>query len=97
MPAEFHFLRPEWLWGIPAVIACAVLLARRHLGPGNWQKVVDAALAPHVLSTSTGRRADLRWWLLGVGGIVAMLALAAQEMRLCLGDGVVVGVEAERG
>ena len=76
MPAEFHFLRPEWLWGIPAVIACAVLLARRHLGPGNWQKVVDAALAPHVLSTSTGRRADLRWWLLGVGGIVAMLALA---------------------
>jgi Ca-activated chloride channel family protein len=76
MPADFHFLRPEWLWGIPAVIACAVLLARRHLGPGNWQKVVDATLAPHVLSTSAGRRADLRWWLLGGAGIVAMLALA---------------------
>ena len=76
MPAEFHFLRPEWLWAIPAVIACAVLLARRHLGPGNWQKVVDAALAPHVLSTSASRGSDLRWWLLGVGGVIAVLALA---------------------
>lgn len=76
MPADFHFLRPDWLWGIPVVIACAVLLARRHLGPGNWQTVVDAALAPHVLSTTASRRADLRWWLLGVGGVIAILALA---------------------
>ncbi len=76
MPAEFHFIRPEWLWGIPVVVACALLLARRHLGPGNWQNVVDDALAPHVLSTTATRRADPRWWLLGIGGIIAMLALA---------------------
>jgi Ca-activated chloride channel family protein len=76
MPAEFHFLRPEWLWAIPVIIVCALLLARRHLGPGNWQQVVDDALAPHVLSTTAGRRADLRWWLLGIGGAVATLALA---------------------
>jgi Ca-activated chloride channel family protein len=76
MPAEFHFLRPEWLWGIPVVIACALLLARRHLGPGNWQNVVDDALAPHVLSTTASRRADLRWWLLGLVGTLAILALA---------------------
>jgi Ca-activated chloride channel family protein len=76
MPAEFHFIRPEWLWGIPVVIACALLLARRHLGPGNWQNVVDDALAPHVLSTTATRRADLRWWLLGLGGVIATVALA---------------------
>ena len=76
MPAEFHFIRPEWLWGIPIVIAAAVLLARRHLGPGNWQNVVDDALAPHVLSTTASRRADLRWWLLGLGGVIATVALA---------------------
>jgi Ca-activated chloride channel family protein len=76
MPAEFHFLRPEWLWAIPVVVVCALLLARRHLGPGNWQNVVDDALAPHVLSTTASRRADPRWWLLGIGGIVAILALA---------------------
>ena len=76
MPADFHFLRPEWLWAIPAVIVGAILLARRQLGPGSWQKVVDPALAPHVLSGSSNRKSDLRWWLLGIGGVVAALSLA---------------------
>jgi len=76
MPADLHFLRPEWLWAIPAVIVGAILLARRQLGPGSWQKVVDPALAPHVLSGSSNRKSDLRWWLLGIGGVVAALSLA---------------------
>jgi Ca-activated chloride channel family protein len=76
MPADFHFLRPEWLWAIPAVIVAAILLARRKLGPGSWQKVVDPALAPHVLSGSSNRKSDRRWWLLGVAGVVAALSLA---------------------
>ena len=76
MLAEFHFLRPEWLWVVPAVIACTILLARRQLGPGSWQHVVDAALAPHVLSRSATRRADYRWWLLGLGGVIAAVAIA---------------------
>ena len=76
MPADFHFLRPEWLWAIPGVIVAAILLARRQLGPGSWQKVVDPALAPHVLTGSSNRKSDLRWWLLGIGGVVAALSLA---------------------
>ena len=76
MPADFHWLRPEWLWAIPAVIATAVLLARRQLGPGNWQKVVAPALLPFVLSDTPGGRADRRWWLLGIGGVIAVLSLA---------------------
>ena len=76
MPADVHFIRPEWLWAIPVVIVTAVLLARRQLGPGNWQKVVDPALAPHVLAGSARRKSDLRWWLLGVTGVIAALALA---------------------
>lgn len=76
MPADFHWLRPEWLWAIPAVIATAVLLARRQLGPGNWQRVVAPALLPFVLSNASGGRADRRWWLLGIGGVIAVLSLA---------------------
>ena len=76
MPAEFHFLRPEWLWALPAVIAGTLLLAYRKLGPGSWQHVVAPALAPHVLSRSAARAADSRWWLLGIGGVLAVLALA---------------------
>ena len=50
MFAEFHFLRPEWLWAVPAVIAAVSLLAFRKLGPGRWQSVIDPVLVPHVLS-----------------------------------------------
>jgi len=76
MPAELHFLRPEWLWAIPAVVAAALLLARRRLGPGSWQQVVDPALLPHVLSGSVHRKGDLRWWLVGITGVIAALAMA---------------------
>jgi len=76
MPAEFHFLRPEWLWAVPLVLACTVLLARRQLGAGNWQHVVQASLAPYVLSRSATRRSDYRWWLLGLCGVIAVIALA---------------------
>lgn len=76
MLADFHFLRPEWLWAIPLVILAAVLLARRRLGPGSWEHVIDAGLAPHVLLRRATRRADYRWWLVGLAGVVGLLALA---------------------
>ena len=76
MPADFHFLRPDWLWALPLVIAAVILLAYRKLGAGNWQNVVDPALAPFVLSRSAKRRSDYRWLLLGIGGVLAVIALA---------------------
>jgi Ca-activated chloride channel family protein len=76
MPAEVHFVRPEWLWAIPAVVAAAILLARRRLGPGSWQTVVDPALAPYVLAGAPRRKSDLRWWLVGIAGLIAVLSLA---------------------
>jgi len=76
MPAEFHFLRPDWLWALPLVIAAVLLLAYRKLGAGNWQNVVDPELAPFVLSRSAKRRSDYRWLLLGLGAVLAVVALA---------------------
>ena len=76
MLAEFHWLRPEWLFAVPAVLLFAALLARGKLGTGNWRAVIDAALLPFVLSRAPGRGRDYRWWLLGLAGIVAVVALA---------------------
>ncbi len=76
MPAEFQWIRPDWLWALPAVVAVTVLLARRRLGPGSWQTIVDPALAPHVLSDRAGGGAGLRWWLVGLVGVLAVVALA---------------------
>ena len=76
MLADFHFLRPDWLWAVPLAVACAVFLARRQLGPGSWRNVVDASLVPYVLSRSANRGADYRWWLVGIGGVIAAVAMA---------------------
>ena len=76
MPAEFHWLRPEWLFAIPVIVFIAVLLARGKLGAGNWQSVIDPELMPFVLSRDPGRGTDYRWWLLGLGGVIAVVALA---------------------
>ena len=77
MPADLHFIRPEWLLLVPVVIAAALLLAYRRLGPGSWQHLIDPELAPHVL---TGARVaadrDLRWVTFGVVGVLAAIALA---------------------
>ncbi len=76
MLSEFHFLRPEWLLALPGVIGAAVFLARRRLGPGSWRTVVAAPLLPYVLDDATTGRGDSRWWLVGIGGVIAVLALA---------------------
>lgn len=76
MLSDLHLIRPEWLWAIPGVVVATVLLARRKLGLGAWQNVVDPALAPHVLSRSAARRSEGRWWLAGIGGVIAVVALA---------------------
>jgi len=76
MPADFHWIRPEWLYAIPVLVVLAVLLARGKLGSGNWQAVIDPALMPYVLSRDPGRGTDHRWWLMGLGGVIALVALA---------------------
>lgn len=76
MPAEFHFLRVEWLWALPAVLLLTFALARRQLAPGSWQRIVDPALVPYVLSRRQMKGMSHRWWLAAIGGVLATIALA---------------------
>jgi len=76
VPADFQWLRPEWLYALPLIVALAIMLARGKLGSGNWQAVIDRELMPYVLSRDPGRGTDYRWWLLGFGGVIAIVALA---------------------
>ncbi|MDX1403947.1 MAG: VWA domain-containing protein [Woeseiaceae bacterium] len=81
MLAEFHFLRPEWLWALPLIGLMIYALAHRQLSPGNWQRVVDPALAPFVLSRAQIRRLNYRWWLALIGGVLAVLSLAGPSWQ----------------
>lgn len=76
MPEQLHFLRPEWLWAIPVVFLVTLTLARRRLAPGSWRRVIAPALVPYVLSSKQTQGLGYRWWWLGLGGILAVMALA---------------------
>ncbi len=76
MLADFHWIRPVWLLAVPLIVAIAVLLAKRQLGAGHWRDVIDPVLLPHVLSRAPGRGTDHRWWLLGLVGVITVVAMA---------------------
>jgi Ca-activated chloride channel family protein len=58
------------------VVATALLFARRRLGPGSWEMIVDPQLAPYVLSGSQKSGFDHRWLILALAGVLGVLALA---------------------
>lgn len=76
MIASFHFIRPLWLL---ALIPLAWLLWRywrqRQQG-NNWQSVCDPHLLPHLLVNGQGPASRAPLWLLGIAGLLSILALA---------------------
>jgi len=76
MLAEFHFIRPQWLWILPLVLLLTLALAQRKLSAGSWHRVISPALAPYVLSSKPVSGLVYRWWLLAIGGMLAALSLA---------------------
>jgi len=76
MLANFHWLRPDWLWALPLIGLTTYALARRQLAPGSWQSIIDPALAPYILSRAQIKGLSYRWWLILIGGVLAVTALA---------------------
>ena len=74
--AAFHFLRPEWLWGLLPLVGLLVFLAKRGANAHVWESVCDAHLLPHVLVGTTGAKSRSPIILLGLGWTLALVALA---------------------
>lgn len=74
--ANFHFLRPGWLWALlPAALLFALLRwQRRH--SSNWEKAVDAELLPHLLDKPDARASRNPLLLALLAWALAALALA---------------------
>ena len=72
----FHFLRPEWLWGLLPLSGLFLLLAKRGATAQVWESCCDAHLLPHLLVGTEGDRRRLPLVLLAIGWALAILALA---------------------
>jgi Ca-activated chloride channel family protein len=72
----FHFLRPEWLWGLLPLVGLLVLLVKRGANAHVWESVCDSHLLPHVLVGTTGAKSCSPIILLGLGWTLTLVALA---------------------
>jgi len=52
---DFHFLRPEWLWGVPAGLLLWWLLTRRQDLRHQWRGVIADHLLDHLVVTPAAR------------------------------------------
>ncbi|GJL68145.1 MAG: hypothetical protein NPIRA06_07800 [Nitrospirales bacterium] len=72
----FHFLRPEWLWGLLPLFGLFLLAARSGRTAQIWESVCDTHLLPHLLVGTEGATHRMPLVLLGLGWTVAVCALA---------------------
>ncbi len=76
MPEQFHFIEPAWLL---ALLPLAVLLWRIHAHAGGnspWRKIVDPRLLPLLMGEEHRGEKLPFLWLLAIGWLLAVLALA---------------------
>ena len=75
---DFHWQRPGWLLAFLLLAGVIVLLRRVRSQAGNWGRLVDRSLMPHVLIGATSSTAGVARavWLTGLIGVLGVLALA---------------------
>jgi len=79
--AEFHFLRPMWLWALLPLAAAALLLWRRRLASGAWRKAVDPTLLPWLVESSWRQTGRTLLASVFVAWALALLALAGPSWQ----------------
>ncbi|RMQ45152.1 hypothetical protein ALQ04_04270 [Pseudomonas cichorii] len=70
-----HWLRPWWLLVIPLLGLLIWHLWHRQKRAGRWQMIMPVAFHSVLLSGGRGRNNKLPWVVLGLGWILAVLAL----------------------
>ena len=73
---QFHFLRPLWLLALLPLVWLLWLVVRSRNVASAWQKACDSHLLPHLLVNHAIGRQTLLIWLLGLGWLCTVLALA---------------------
>jgi Ca-activated chloride channel family protein len=73
---NLHLLHPEWLWALLPLALLILILGRGASEAGDWGKVVDPHLLPHLLVGAARRTQRWPLLLLGTGWVLAVIALA---------------------
>lgn len=73
---NFHFLRPNWLFAIPAGLILTIFLWRQKQKAAGWHKHIDSNLLEHLLDGQLTRAKKHQFGGVLAAWIIASIALA---------------------
>lgn len=74
--SQVHLLRPWWLLALAPLVLLLIMLAKRSSERAQWDRIVDPQLMAHVVETPERRTRGGRILGVGVGGLLAIIALS---------------------
>lgn len=81
MMESFHLIRPLWLLALVPLLLISWRLWHRQRRGGNWQRVIDPALLPHVLIGKPGKASQWPVMLFTLAGLLSILALSGPAWK----------------
>jgi Ca-activated chloride channel family protein len=76
MSETFHFLQPLWFWALLPLVLVLWRLRKSGEQDTAWRRVCDAGLLPYLLTRPGKRSSTLPLWMLGIGWLLLVIALA---------------------
>jgi len=74
--AEFHFIRPYFLFALLPLIGMIIYALKHKLQQGSWQAVCDAELLPFILEQKQSKPSYMPLTLSSVAAFLAIIAVA---------------------
>ena len=75
-PQSLHFQEPLWLFVFIPLALILWIVSRGRSNTSAWSNVIDNNLLPYLLQGKETKVSNLPKWLLAIGGLLAILALA---------------------
>lgn len=79
--SDLHLLRPEWLLALLPLLLVLFMLRSKRGQNGNLDRICDPRLLPYLLIDSPERARSNHILLIGIGGLLAILALAGPSWK----------------
>lgn len=74
--SQLHFQEPLWLLALIPLALAIWLFTRSRPSASAWANVIDHNLLPFLLQGEESKASTWPKWLLGIGGLIAIIALA---------------------
>lgn len=81
MMESLHLIRPLWLLALMPLLFISWRLWHRQRRGGNWQRVIDPMLLPHVLIGNPGKSSQWPVVLFTLAGLLSILALSGPAWK----------------